>query len=98
MVSLYVGITDYDWFRFLSTLPSVEEVNFWQLGGRTNFKALQPGELFLFKLHAPRNFIVGGGVFARAGNLPTSLAWEASARPTVQPRSWRCASGSPFAQ
>jgi putative restriction endonuclease len=77
MVSLYVGITDYDWFRFLSMLQSVEEVNFWQPGGRTNFKALQPGELFLFKLHAPRNFIVGGGVFARADILPTSLAWEA---------------------
>jgi putative restriction endonuclease len=76
-VSLYVGITDYDWFRFLSMLQSVEEVNFWQPGGRTNFKALQPGELFLFKLHAPRNFIVGGGVFARADILPTSLAWEA---------------------
>jgi putative restriction endonuclease len=30
----------------------------------------------LFKLHAPRNFIVGGGVFARADILPTSLAWE----------------------
>lgn len=76
MVSLYVGITDYDWFRFLSALPSVEEVNFWQPGGRTNFKALQPGELFLFKLHAPRNFIVGGGVFARADILPTSLVWD----------------------
>jgi putative restriction endonuclease len=32
--------------------------------------------LFLFKLHAPGNFIAGGGVFARADNLP-SLAWEA---------------------
>lgn len=37
----------------------------------------RPGELFLFKLHAPRNFIVGGGVFARADILPTSLAWNA---------------------
>jgi hypothetical protein len=34
MVNLYVGITDYDWFRFLSTLQGVEEVNFWQPGGR----------------------------------------------------------------
>jgi hypothetical protein len=66
MVSLYVGITDYDWFQFLSGQPSLDEVNFWQPGGRTNFRALQPGELFLFKLHSPRNFIVGGGVFARA--------------------------------
>jgi len=53
MVNLYVGITDYDWFRFLAALPSVEEVNFWQPGGRTNFRALRSGELFLFKLHAP---------------------------------------------
>lgn len=77
MVNLYIGITDYSWFRFLSALPSVEEVNFWQPGGRTNFRALKPGELFLFKLHAPRNFIAGGGVFARADILPTSLAWDA---------------------
>lgn len=77
MVNLYVGITDYDWFRFLSTLPKIDEVNFWQPGGRTNFRALQAGELFLFKLHSPRNFIVGGGVFVRADILPTSLAWEA---------------------
>jgi putative restriction endonuclease len=77
MVNLYVGITDYGWFRYLSALPSVEEVNFWQPGGRTNFRALQPGELFLFKLHAPRNFIVGGGVFARSDILPVSMAWDA---------------------
>lgn len=77
MVNLYIGITDYEWFRFLSVLPGVDEVNFWQPGGRTNFQALRPGELFLVKLHAPRNFIVGGGVFARADILPTSLAWEA---------------------
>jgi putative restriction endonuclease len=77
MVNIYVGITDYDWFRFLSALTGLDEVNFWQPGGRTNFQALRPGELFLFKLHAPRNFIVGGGVFARADILPISLAWEA---------------------
>lgn len=77
MVNLYVGITDYDWFQFLSVQPNAEEVNFWQPGGRINFRALQPGELFLFKLHAPRNFIVGGGVFAHADILPVSIAWEA---------------------
>ena len=33
--------------------------------------------MFLFKLHAPRNFIVGGGWFAHATILPCSLAWEA---------------------
>jgi putative restriction endonuclease len=32
--------------------------------------------MFLFKLHAPRNFIVGGGFFTRFVQLPISLAWE----------------------
>ncbi len=41
------------------------------------FRALQAGELFLFKLHSPQNFIVGGGVFAYSNSLPCSLAWEA---------------------
>jgi putative restriction endonuclease len=76
LVNLYVGITDYRWFDLLST-QSPDEVNFWQPGGRTTFKALSPGELFLFKLHSPRNFIVGGGVFAHADILPVSLAWDA---------------------
>ena len=33
--------------------------------------------LFLFKLHAPKNMIVGGGIFAYSSKLPCSLAWEA---------------------
>jgi putative restriction endonuclease len=40
------------------------------------FQALGEGELFLFKLHAPHHFVVGGGFFARALRLPLSLAWE----------------------
>jgi putative restriction endonuclease len=56
--------------QFLSSRGRLEEVNFWQPGGHTIFMALQPGELFLFKLHSPRNFIVGGGVFAHSDILP----------------------------
>jgi len=33
--------------------------------------------MFLFKLHAPRSVIVGGGIFAYANSLPCSLAWAA---------------------
>lgn len=33
--------------------------------------------MFLFKLHSPRNFIAGGGFFARFVQLPISLAWDA---------------------
>jgi putative restriction endonuclease len=77
MVQIYVGVTDRDWFDFLSATRPAEGINFWQPGGQTQFKALQPGELFLFKLHSPNNFIVGGGVFAHASILPVSLVWEA---------------------
>ncbi len=72
----YIGVTDFDWFSFLSGLNDVDEVNFWQPGGNRAFGALKPGELFFFKLHSPRNFIVGGGVFAHSSLLPASIAWE----------------------
>lgn len=75
-INLVVAVTDYDWFQALRVREDWPEVNFWAPSG-ANFRALQPGELFLFKLHAPRNFIVGGGVFAHAMTLPCSLAWEA---------------------
>jgi putative restriction endonuclease len=77
VVKLYVGITDKDWFRSLAARAPLEEVNFWQPGGSKAFRALKPGELFLFKLHAPLNFIVGGGLFAHDSILPTSIAWDA---------------------
>src|SRR4051794_32036591 len=73
---LFVGITDSDWFNRLSAaLP--DEVNFWKPGEGGGFSVLQPGELFLFKLHAPQNFIVGGGYFVKFSKLPVSLAWLA---------------------
>ena len=75
-VSLVVAVTDDDWFEMLRRRPGLAEVNFWAPSA-ANFRALQPGELFLFKLHAPRNAIVGGGVFAYANALPCSLAWAA---------------------
>ena len=75
-INLVVAVTDSDWFEMLRRRPDLDEVNFWSPSEK-NFKALTPGELFLFKLHAPRNFIVGGGVFTHASTMPCSLAWEA---------------------
>jgi putative restriction endonuclease len=75
-LNLVIAVTDGDWFDMLRQQPNLGEVNFWAPSA-ARFRALQPGELFLFKLHAPRNFIVGGGVFAYANALPCSLAWEA---------------------
>jgi putative restriction endonuclease len=75
-LQVFVGITDRDWYELLRRLPALDEVNFWAPGGKP-FKALNAGELFLFKLHAPDHYIVGGGIFAYDTLLPCSLAWEA---------------------
>lgn len=75
-VRLLVAVTDGDWYNHLRSKSDLSEVNFWAPSS-ARFRALHPGELFLFKLHSPRNFIVGGGVFAYANALPCSLAWEA---------------------
>jgi putative restriction endonuclease len=75
-INLVIAVTDDDWFEMLRRHPNLNEVNFWAPSA-ANFRALRPGELFLFKLHAPRNVIVGGGIFAYASALPCSLAWEA---------------------
>lgn len=75
-MKFYVGVTDNSWYRYLNGLRP-DEVNFWQPGGRHIFKAIEPQEMFLFKLHSPLNYIVGGGFFVRHSFLPVSLAWEA---------------------
>jgi len=74
---IYVGVTDGDWYRFLREQQQLDEVNFWQPSGAVAFRALNPGDLFLFKLHYPENAIVGGGTFLYANPFPMSIAWEA---------------------
>ena len=76
-MDFFIGITDQAWFDSLSSLLDIDEVNFWQPSGKTTFRALQPGELFLFKLHSPNDYIVGGGFFAHSTLLPINLAGEA---------------------
>jgi putative restriction endonuclease len=75
-MKIWIGITDKSWFDQLSR-AAPDEVNFWQPSGSKNFRALQPGEPFLFKLHSPNNFVVCGGFFVRYSSLPISLAWDA---------------------
>jgi len=76
-LKLWIGVTDQGWFDFLSRRLDLDEVNFWQPGGRQKFQALSPGDPFLFKLKYPINAIAGGGFFAHASILPISLAWDA---------------------
>jgi putative restriction endonuclease len=72
----WVGVTDWDWYRFLAAQPRLEAVNFWQPGGTRAFASLVPGEMFLFKLKYPRNVIAGGGFFVHSTLLPIDRAWE----------------------
>ncbi len=75
-MKVFIAITDSDWFNHLAKLRP-DEANFWQPSPSANFKAISPGEPFLFKLHSPQNFIVGGGFFSHYAVLPTAFAWSA---------------------
>jgi len=71
-----MGVTHKPWFDYLAEVEP-DEVNFWQPSGTGEFKALQPGDLFLFKLKGTNAAIAGGGVFSHASLAPLSLAWDA---------------------
>lgn len=75
MINLYIANTDNDWFDFLSSRGGMTEVNFWQPGGK-EFHAIEPGELFAFRLKSPRDKIGGFGVFSSSSVLPLQIAWE----------------------
>ena len=55
-MKLWVGVTDPDWFAFLSR-ADVDEVNFWQPSATAPFVGLEPGTPFSFKLKRPYNHI-----------------------------------------
>lgn len=73
---LFVANTDDAWFDFLAALAPLEEVNFWKPGAPQAFRALRPGDVFVFRLKSPRSAIGGAGIFLRDEALPVSLAWE----------------------
>jgi hypothetical protein len=73
----FVANTDYEWYRFLSGRPDLDEVNFWRPGGEQEFKRLGRGQPVLFRLKSPYNAIAGVGFFVHFSILPVSLAWAA---------------------
>jgi putative restriction endonuclease len=75
-MKFWVGVTDNKWFEFLAARQP-DEVNFWRPKNTNQFRAIQEGSLFLFKLHSPLNYIAGGAFFLRHSILPLSLAWDA---------------------
>jgi putative restriction endonuclease len=60
-MKLYVGVTDNDWYRFLSQLSNIDEVNFWQPSGKQRFQSLTSGELFWLGLPQAAEYVAGGG-------------------------------------
>lgn len=81
----YIGNTDYEWYQYLISRSDLEGVNFWQPSGSRRFRAIDPGELFFFKLKSPHNSIAGYGTFLRNDILPAWLAWEAFGPATGAP-------------
>lgn len=79
MVNLFIANTDNGWFDFLASEPNLKEVNFWW-PGEMGFRAIQPGELLVFRLKRPRNKIGGFGVFSNHSLLPVQLAWDSFGR------------------
>lgn len=74
-MKFYLGVTDNNWYKYLSQI-NPEDINFWQPGGTVNFKVLQIGAPFLFKLKSPINAIGGIGFFSSHTFLPLSIAWD----------------------
>jgi len=75
-MKLFVGVTNNEWFRFLAE-RNPDEVNFWRPRSQADVKALTQGDVFLFKLHSPLDFIAGGGIFVSHRFLPLPLVWQA---------------------
>jgi len=74
-MKIYVAVTDDAWFNYLRGLnPPPDEINFWKPGGQRLNHAV--GTPWLFKLHAPKNYIVGGGYFTYSTQMPLNIAWE----------------------
>ncbi|MGH9467784.1 MAG: HNH endonuclease, partial [Terriglobales bacterium] len=78
-MNLLLGVTDQSWFDQLAAMSKrehLDEVNFWSPSAK-QLHVLRRGEMLLFRLHAPRNVIAGGGFLDRATVLPIGLAWQA---------------------
>ena len=75
-MKFFVGVTNNEWFEYLAARQP-DEVNFWRPRSQDQVRAIKSGELFLFKLHAPYNFIAGGGIFLKHTFFPLPFAWRA---------------------
>jgi hypothetical protein len=84
-VRIFVGVTHRPWFEFLSARRP-EEVNFWQPSGSGVFRAMRPGELFLFKLKGGDGAISGSAYSGMHRSRRCRSPGTLSANRTVTPR------------
>ncbi|MBU5468882.1 hypothetical protein KQI85_00640 [Falcatimonas sp. MSJ-15] len=80
MSKFYVANTDNKWLDAIIAVYNSGQVNFWQ-SPNPEFRALEQGELFLFKLHNKQGTnqqgqIVGGGYFVEYKKLTIPNAWN----------------------
>ncbi|MBX3311055.1 MAG: HNH endonuclease [Cryobacterium sp.] len=76
-MKIFVGVTDRDWIRSLSTRDDLDQANFWLPSAGQGFGALKHGELFLFKSKANEgNQLVGAGVFDDFVRARVLDAWD----------------------
>lgn len=84
MSTFYVGITDTNWISLLredyNNGTIARKVNFWTPGTQ-EFKVIEPGDLFLFKLHNKKSTgengeIVGGGYYSYYDRMSIPDAWN----------------------
>jgi putative restriction endonuclease len=68
VVKLFVGLTDLDWFNYLSARPALEELNFWQPSGPTIPRAAR-GRAVPLQAAQLEDFIVGGGIIAQPSRV-----------------------------
>ena len=72
---LFVGLAERAWVERVAALGPAD-ASLWR-PHRRRFRALDPGEPYLLKLHAPEHAVVGAGRFVAAERLPLALAWLA---------------------
>jgi len=55
----FVGVTDNDWFAFLSQQPGIDEVNFWQPGAKKSVISCRRAEIFTLVVRKLLHFSKG---------------------------------------
>ena len=76
-MNAYIANTDYNWYKYLSSIKDLDEANFWRPTGNARLATLSPGEPLFFKLkQAYGNMIVGFGLFVMYRPIKFGEAWE----------------------